>query len=72
MSGKIIKFAAAQPKFDLIEMDEATLAQILSSPAVIKSSNFDTSAVLCTANQTYRIKLSETSNNLMVIDNKPD
>jgi hypothetical protein len=69
MSGKEIKYAAMQPNFDLIEMEEATLAQILasSSGALIKSSMSDPSAVLCTENKIFKLKLSETSNNLMVV-----
>ena len=67
MSGKQIKFAAKQPKYDLYEMDESTLQDILKQGgAVIKAGE---AACLCTESQTYRLKISETSNNLMVLEN---
>jgi len=65
-----LKFAASNTqKFDLIELDESTLKTIMESGGTIKASDSDPYAVLCTANNTHKLKLSETSNNIMVIDN---
>lgn len=72
MSGKQIKYAPKQPRYDLIEMEEATLKQILESGAVIKSSQVDPSGVLCTESSTFKLKLSETSNILMVVSNRAE
>ncbi len=72
MSGKVLKYVSeANRKFDLIEMDEQTLSVILASKGTtqIKSApTEDGSAVLCTQSNTFKLKLSETSNQLMVLD----
>ena len=72
MSGKMLKYASeADRKFDLIEMDEQTLTIILASKGAtqIKSApTEDGSAVLCTQSSTFKLKLSETSNQLMVLN----
>ena len=55
----------------MIEMDEKTLSQILSSKGTTKiqsSPGEDDSAVLCTGSNTFKIKMSETSNQLMVLN----
>jgi hypothetical protein len=56
--------------FCLFEVDEAILAELLVSGAQIKQSDLDKSktACICSETRTYKLKLSETSNFLMVAD----
>ena len=73
MSGKPLQYAQVQkPTYDLIEMDEELLQTIVKEGgALIKSSPFDKSACLVTDAKTFKLKLSETSNSLMVVSDSP-
>jgi hypothetical protein len=63
MSGKLT--FAPQRHYDLIEMDESTLADIMKQGAIIKA--HEQSAALCTGTKTFRLKLAETSNQFLVV-----
>jgi sister chromatid cohesion protein DCC1 len=53
-------------KLQLLEVDEALLAEIVASGVVIKGGR-DEEAVLCTASKTYALKQVETSNTLLLV-----
>ena len=66
MSGKVLKYSLTQPNYDLFELDEATLALMQAEGGCLIKQG-DAFATLHTNAKSFKLKLSETSNNLMVV-----